>query len=360
MKKDNSAILIIGLVIAVALLFQYGQGFSILTFGDYSIEQTKTINCLGTSCTLMTPYFGSITSGTSATIDGHYGSSWNICGDNDEKITISNSFSTNGNLVLTSSGSGRDGKACSGNYINAKMTVPAGTLKVICSLTASTPTDCPTTANCEISNLFSDYVYSKGAPPNFYIDGGTKTKTITKEFNISEPKDLEIIAKGSIGGGCSEGSSYSSIVTIEFEESSKEPECTSGNIKCESTIYFICSDGKWVNQGLINGQCGYSGTTIPNNETNQTVIYQNCNILGCPSGYDCINNVCIKETVIYQNCNTLGCPSGYNCINNVCVKKVEIEKTLAENLQTFLEENTLVSIILLILFMLFLWMVIKK
>jgi hypothetical protein len=221
-NKKASFQLTIPILIILFLLFAFIFGWfksgGIVTFGEHKEDQTKTISCLGTSCELNSPYFGSITSGAIATIDGttSYGGGWNVCGDNDGKVSIANSYSTNGNLILKSSASGRDGKSCNGNYINTKMKLPSGTLKIKCDLVASTPTDCPTYSYCYVDGIQLGSVVSWGAPPRFYIDGGTKTATISREYTFNELKDIEIKASGSVGGGCSDGSSYSSKITLEF------------------------------------------------------------------------------------------------------------------------------------------------
>ena len=34
-------------------------------------------------------------------------------------------------------------------------------------------------------------------------------------------------------------------------------ECSIGEIKCEGQNYYICSNGDWLNNGLVDGKCGY-------------------------------------------------------------------------------------------------------
>ncbi|MBU4308581.1 MAG: PGF-pre-PGF domain-containing protein [Nanoarchaeota archaeon] len=36
-----------------------------------------------------------------------------------------------------------------------------------------------------------------------------------------------------------------------------EPDCSNGQTTCEGTNYFICQNQEWVNQGKVNGFCGY-------------------------------------------------------------------------------------------------------
>lgn len=38
--------------------------------------------------------------------------------------------------------------------------------------------------------------------------------------------------------------------------------CSSGQTKCESTTYYICTNNAWVSQGQVNGQCGYVSPCI--------------------------------------------------------------------------------------------------
>ncbi len=37
-----------------------------------------------------------------------------------------------------------------------------------------------------------------------------------------------------------------------------EGECTSGETTCSGTNYYLCIDDVWVNQGQVDGQCGYT------------------------------------------------------------------------------------------------------
>lgn len=47
-------------------------------------------------------------------------------------------------------------------------------------------------------------------------------------------------------------------LTYEPTECQSTPECSSGQTKCEGTVYFTCSGGNWLSQGQVNGQCGYT------------------------------------------------------------------------------------------------------
>lgn len=39
--------------------------------------------------------------------------------------------------------------------------------------------------------------------------------------------------------------------------------CTNGETTCSGTNYFTCVDNSWINNGNIDGQCGYTTTTTP-------------------------------------------------------------------------------------------------
>jgi len=207
-------LIVIGLIIIIYFGFFYSA--SILNFGGMLPEQTKNIQWQGMDVLLTSPYFGSVTSGAIINIDGvqTYSSGLNICGDNDGKVTISNSYSANDKLTLSSSGSGRDGKGCNGNFISYSGIVPAGTLKVDYTLTATDNEDCG--ASSSISGLLSDSITSKGAPPRFYISGGTKTKKDSKEFIFTKPTEIKIKLIGYPEGGCNKGSSYSTTADLTF------------------------------------------------------------------------------------------------------------------------------------------------
>ena len=41
------------------------------------------------------------------------------------------------------------------------------------------------------------------------------------------------------------------------------PVCSAGQTTCQSTTYITCSNGQWVSNGQVNGQCGYTSGTTP-------------------------------------------------------------------------------------------------
>lgn len=217
-KEKKKLLIIIGVSLVLltigilVLIYFINLPQSVLSFGDIEIEERQTINWNEIEVDLKAPYFGSLTSGAIGTFGGviTYGSGLIICGDNDGKITISNNYNLDDKLTLTSSGSGT--KGCYGNYIKAVMTLPAGTLKVDCDLSATDNRDWGADSYCRIDGLFRENVVSKGKPPNFGVDGGTKTKTISREFTFDNPTILDM----STGGQFGLGNSYSTTITLEF------------------------------------------------------------------------------------------------------------------------------------------------
>ncbi|MEO1260301.1 MAG: hypothetical protein AAFZ15_16010 [Bacteroidota bacterium] len=51
----------------------------------------------------------------------------------------------------------------------------------------------------------------------------------------------------------------------------------------------------------------------------ETIVNQNCTTLGCPDGFECINEVCVEITT---NCPDTPCPDGFVCENGTCVSDV--------------------------------------
>ena len=48
------------------------------------------------------------------------------------------------------------------------------------------------------------------------------------------------------------------MVTISDDGNGDITDCSSGQDKCEGTIYHTCSSGDWVSLGQVDGKCGYS------------------------------------------------------------------------------------------------------
>jgi len=56
-------------------------------------------------------------------------------------------------------------------------------------------------------------------------------------------------------------------------------ECTAGTYKCYDTYHHKCIGGKWVNQGQINGQCGYTSAPCSLGDTKcEGTYYYTCSV----------------------------------------------------------------------------------
>lgn len=227
MKGKSKNILFFILIISfigliLYLLFGLNQTI-ISTAGTGLPPETKTISWEDKSVELEAPYFGSLTSGAKYPGANNPNQDYSICGDNDGYITISNSYDSSEELVLSSLGSGRSGRGCSGNYISGKVTLPPGTLKVSCNLIATDTLDWGADAYCFVDGSKIGAVHSKGSPPKFYINGGTKTASILKEFEITETKTITVKTSGDFGSD----NSYSTNMILNFEpQSPNEPPTT--------------------------------------------------------------------------------------------------------------------------------------
>lgn len=80
--------------------------------------------------------------------------------------------------------------------------------------------------------------------------------------------------------------------------------------------FVICSNGKCENQA-------------PPVYINVTQLYinvtQNCQQLGCPTGYSCMSGgYCVGTQYVTKTCVEIGCPSGFSCDSSgACLQKTE-------------------------------------
>lgn len=105
------------LILIIAILFFSFNYLSVGNIVNGIPEQTETTTWEGIPVELKSSYFGSATSGSTT----------DICGDNDGKVSISNTYGDSKLFSLSSTQSGEKGCATQWqNYIEAKMTIPAG------------------------------------------------------------------------------------------------------------------------------------------------------------------------------------------------------------------------------------------
>jgi len=353
MKKQN----MIWLISAIILIFiiKYSGIFSFIELPGIELEPQKyTENWDGIIVNIETPWKGSLSSGQTGLPEAEYPyDKVRICGTDDEgKVSISNSYSINNNLYLSSSISG-DRQECKYNYIKTNFSLPKGTLYIDYDLSGVGSIwgdNGESEAILDITGKdISLHLYSFNCDPNRYGCGKDRYGRFnsildpgTEEIAINEP--TEIIVELKVGK--SYYGSASGKVTLTFVPSNKitiyrlennqcnqieiyEDERTANDYdtlaECESNIEEIMTCEEFC-QNLTHEPCTGTGYwnptgTYPNcnceyvcEEENQTIIYV-------------YQNYTINETkIIYveQDCHDIGCPAGYKCTEEgVCIQEQE-------------------------------------
>lgn len=118
---------------------------------------------------------------------------WSICGQDDGKVQIGNTYTPSTVFKMTSTISS-SGKACQGNYIRAIAEFPAGTLKGHCDLQATAGKTEYGRAECYIREAGSERFSAKA----WKLGGGEygEQPNVQKDFEIilDKPTKLEIEA----------------------------------------------------------------------------------------------------------------------------------------------------------------------
>jgi hypothetical protein len=98
--------------------------------------------------------------------------------------------------------------------------------------------------------------------------------------------------------------------------------CNTGQDNCQGTNHLICQDNSWVNEGDVNGFCGYNPVcSFAQTDCNGT------NYLTCDNNYDWTNNgdmngfcgynpVCSFGDTICNGTNYYTCDNNYDWTNN--------------------------------------------
>ena len=151
-----------------------------------------------------------------------FGSTTNIgntffCG-NDGDVSISNSLIDGETLSLSSSMSAGK-RACAGNGINAKITLPTGILSGSCSVDAKESNDGRSTSSCNVESFSLGAVQvpecargKNNINANFYNGNCLNSKTESFEIILDKETEVEVETFNSIGNT---GSS-SSKITLNF------------------------------------------------------------------------------------------------------------------------------------------------
>lgn len=202
-------VLLIGILLAFIYWGFGGAGQLVNIPTEY-----KTATWSGNQVNLESPHFGSISSGTSfgdvRTIQ--------ICDSNDAgDLSFSNSFSADGNLLKLSSTLGGL-KGCSGNYIIAKSTLPAGKIIGTYSLSSSSGSNAIGSSRGELYIDGKIYAGSNSCDPR--VGGcnfGTDNKAGTFELTFASQKEIKVELRTSNSGA---GSSSARVDLIFYPDAS--------------------------------------------------------------------------------------------------------------------------------------------
>jgi len=203
--KIFSIVFVILILLGVVSYFGFRQSF--LSIQGLS-EAHETIIWEGKTVELSSPYFGTITDGPRR----------EFCGSNDGDTTITNTYTSNSQLILKSSTSAREHN-CYNNGIITKLKISEGKLIGTCDLGAgaSRSSNGFSTPSCKISSGLSTLyeLSSYACDPNIgSCNLGSDPKSENFELIFSEPTEITItIMSHSAGPGSS-----SSQLTLDFEE----------------------------------------------------------------------------------------------------------------------------------------------
>lgn len=225
---NKKGVLPLGIILVVAFFFcafYFGWfSSSSIVSGRGITNEIKTEVWNGYNVELQAAYWGSLTSKDSTkryeyTESGGRKSIWthyDFCNDNDGEHSINNEYSISGDLKLSSGMRGSE--ACDQeNYINAKITLPRGTIKVVCNLKAGDRYGMGW-AMCEVGGI-SKKVVSKNKEGDHIYRG-----ELSENFEVvlEEEKEIEINLKTTADGR----QSFSNAEVVLSFEKYQEPTIT--------------------------------------------------------------------------------------------------------------------------------------
>lgn len=204
MKRKNKKVLTIVLASLVLLgILYYAFGVQNTAIGSGYPIQIQFTNWSGSEVKLTADYFGTISSSQSFEPYTHKIS---VCGSNDVKYvnTIVNNYNVNGNVLKLESSTSTYQRGC-GNYLKAVVTLPAGTIKLNCTLRGSgdlIDDGADAKAKCQINDLEINHAYFG----NVRETSSTKSEVVIISFNESTEFNIlleDVIRSGQRGGSAS-------------------------------------------------------------------------------------------------------------------------------------------------------------
>lgn len=199
----TTIILIMLLLIGLVLIFN-AVNSAVSVGGINYQDQVVNENWNGIDTKITSPYIGKLVSGEDYEGAGDY----NICWNNDGKITLENNYQISDTFILSSSMDSSDAGCMDlKNYIKSEMTLPPGKLTYSCSTYARG------VAGAEVSiKINGQSVCGSGTSST----NPTSSKTNNGEIVIESNKNYKIEIIGGVGiyyGGLS---SYGGSITLKF------------------------------------------------------------------------------------------------------------------------------------------------
>jgi len=182
----NIKSIIVVCLVAVAFIFLLNQQSLSIMGVQYKgstidvVQENTSWN--GIPVTINSIYLGEINSGTNKY--------YNVCGDSNGYITISNSYVTSGNtLELKSASSGKAG-CDSPNYITADFTLPAGEFIFNCS--AHTEAGAKSGAFTSICSV-NDYTATAKSAGNQQGYKQIDTQSVSQDLKLTQPTKFSVV-----------------------------------------------------------------------------------------------------------------------------------------------------------------------
>jgi len=228
--KNKKLFIILGIILVaiIIVLFLFGVfgSLSLINVGGRPLE-TKTFSFAGFEGTAEAPIFGSATN-----TRGN-----DFCNTNDADSSISNSLSSGQTLSLSSSMSSSK-RACSGNGINAEITLPVGTITGTCSVSANEGYNDISRASCSVNgfNLKTHWHYECPGKGNIDWKNENCNSPKTESFEIVLDKETKVNIGLLVSVGYS-GSSSASI-SLNFKQPVQQTYYRFLDNKCFSVLIF--------------------------------------------------------------------------------------------------------------------------
>jgi hypothetical protein len=342
-KKTKKKVIIISLsVIFVALILLLNSfGIFNFLFAIVGIQHnaqnipvtTGNLLLAGNAGTYETPYLGCLTS-TSGSKANKY-DTWIIAGENDGDLTICNALQDGNTLKLSSSfvsASGYPSQSDKTNYIETKITLPAGTVNVNYNYQVSDYFTSSAGVSFIIDN-FSKSFHTSGSGKGHSISGSdsytfvlTESREIIFRIDTSNRADAE---------------SSTGEMTISFIQAPLI-QCSDGEEKCIGYDSYNCVNSQWSSAGKVIGKC-------------EVACLSNSNCI--PSeGYSCAGNALMKN-VTTGSCVSYKCIGSEPVIEKMCTLSCDSKQNLCfENTSKFkiILISSIVFIILIVVLIIFL------